>query len=113
MPAKKRYRPDMDGGFKSAYQKAKARILAKGGVCAICGLPVDTSLKFPDPYSPSVDHIIPIIKGGDPANPDNLQLTHLVCNQVKGSRLTIEANKNIQKQSEVISNRVLPLQPVG
>ena len=105
MPRSKR--PD-EYGFKSAYQKARARLLAEGEVCAICGMPVDKSLKFPHPMSASIDHIIPISKGGHPSDPGNLQLTHLVCNQVKSSRLVIEENKGIDTESVVIGNRVLP-----
>lgn len=47
------------------------------------------ALKFPDPMSPSVDHIIPIARGGHPTNIDNLQLTHLSCNQTKGKNIQI------------------------
>ena len=104
----KRNRPDMDGSFQQVYEKNRRIVLAQNDTCAICGLPVNKSLRFPDPLSPSVDHIIPVSKGGHPADISNLQLTHLVCNQVKGSKLTIEENKNIMKQAEIVSNRILP-----
>ena len=106
---KKRYRPDMDGSFQSAYAKARRGVLAEAEVCAICGLPLDKKLRFPHPMSATADHIIPVSKGGHPADPANLQAVHLICNQVKGSRLTIEANKNIQKEAAIISNQELPL----
>lgn len=32
--------------------------------CALCGDPIDYTLKYPDPGSFVVDHIIPIDKGG-------------------------------------------------
>lgn len=103
----KRYRPDKDGEFKSAYDKNRKRILAEQEYCALCGQIVDKTLKFPHPMSASVDHIIPIAKGGHPAAYDNLQLTHLVCNQVKSSKLTIENNKDLAKEAQVLSNRDL------
>ncbi len=109
MAKKKRYRPDMDGTFQQAYEKNRRIILAQGEVCAICGLPVNKRLRFPDPMSPSVDHIIPVGRGGHPSDLNNLQLTHLICNQVKGSRLVVEQNKNLIKQTEKLSNRILPL----
>ena len=64
MAKKKRYRPDMDGTFQQAYEKNRRIVLAQGEVCAICGLPVNKRLRFPDPMSPSVDHIIPVGRGG-------------------------------------------------
>lgn len=106
---KKRYRPDRDGYAKSTYQKNRAKLFANAETCAICGLPIDKSLKFPHPMSITADHIIPVSKGGDPMALDNLQAAHLICNEVKGSKLTIERNKSIEKDSKMISNRVLPL----
>lgn len=106
---RKRYRPDKDGGHKAAYEKNRRVILAEQEVCALCGRPVDKRLKFPDPMSATVDHIIPIAKGGHPSALENLQLAHLICNQVKASKLTEEKNKNIEKETKTISNDDLPL----
>lgn len=104
----KRYRPDMDGSFQTQYEKNRRIILASQDVCAICGQLVDKSLKFPNPLSPSIDHIIPIAKGGHPADLENLQLTHLKCNQSKATKIVYEDNKDLAKQAEMISNRILP-----
>lgn len=57
--------------------------------CALCGERVDHSLRFPDPHSGSVDHILPVAHGGT-HDLDNLQLAHLVCNMRKGSRVPDE-----------------------
>ena len=108
-PARIRNRPDKDSWAKSQYDKNRHLVLIRDEVCAICGGVIDKRLKFPHPMSASIDHIIPISKGGHPSNIDNLQLTHLICNQVKGSRLVQEQNKNIQKETELIDNRNLPL----
>lgn len=102
------YRPDRDGSFKTPYQKQRARILNTETICAICGMPVDKSLKFPHPMSPTIDHIVPVSLGGHPSDPDNLQLAHLKCNQVKSSRLTIESNKDLIAENKQIGNRILP-----
>lgn len=99
----------MDAGFRSVYERNKKRILAESDVCAICGLPINKRLKFPDPMSPTVDHIIPIAKGGHPSDPANLQAAHLICNQVKGTKTTIEINGNLVEESKIIGNRDLPL----
>jgi 5-methylcytosine-specific restriction endonuclease McrA len=51
-------------------------------VCKICGKPVDKSLAYPDPFSPSLDHVVPVSKGGSHTL-GNLQLAHLRCNLKK------------------------------
>ena len=104
----KRYRPDKDGAGKSVFEKNKRRILANAEFCALCGAPLDKRLKFPHPMSATIDHIIPINKGGHPTAIENLQAAHLICNQMKGSKLTIENNKDLAREGETITNRVLP-----
>jgi 5-methylcytosine-specific restriction endonuclease McrA len=58
---------------------------ASDGTCGICGDVVDPDLKWPDPMSPSRDHIVPLVAGG-PNSMDNIQLAHLRCNLRKGHR---------------------------
>ncbi len=53
--------------------------------CGICGDPVDREVAWPDPDSPSLDHIVPLSRGGAHA-PRNMQLAHLGCNASKGAR---------------------------
>ena len=97
-------RPDRDGWAKATYRKARKKIFAMQSVCAICGRPVNFDLKFPDPWSATVDHIIPISKGGNPADIANMQLAHLQCNRIKSSKTnTIVAVK------KSFGNRDLPL----
>lgn len=103
---KKSARPDRTGTQRSPFESAKKKILATQEVCGICGKPVDKSLKFPHPMSASIDHIVPIDKGGHPSDISNLQLAHLCCNRKKSDKL-IEKIK-FDQQPELISNRVLP-----
>ena len=56
-----------------------------GWVCQICGEEVDSMLSGTDPRGPSLDHIIPISKGGTHTH-GNVQLAHRRCNTRKGSR---------------------------
>ena len=104
-----RYRPDMDGSFRSAYDHNRRIVLAEGTVCALCGMPIDKKKRFPDPMSATVDHIIPVAKGGHPSDLQNLQIAHLICNQIKGSKTTIELNENLVEEKRIIGNRELPL----
>ena len=57
-----------------------------GMTCGICKERVDFRLKHPDPKSPSIDHIIPLSKGGTHTY-ENVQLTHLVCNLRKSDKI--------------------------
>lgn len=54
-------------------------------ICQICGEPVDPQLVWPDMMRKSIDHIIPIARGG-PDTAENVQLAHLRCNLRKGAR---------------------------
>lgn len=112
-PKKKtRFRPDHDGTHRKAFERAKRAILASETICGICGLPVDKSLKYPDPMAPCIDHIIPIDRGGHPSDRENLQLAHWKCNRAKSDKLVFNPVKtNAAKTEDTInnSNRVLPL----
>lgn len=57
-----------------------------GWICGLCGEPVSPDVAWPDPLSPSVDHIVPLSKGGG-HTVENVQLTHLQCNVRKGDRV--------------------------
>jgi hypothetical protein len=50
-----------------------------GWVCQLCHKGVDPTLEWPDPMARSIDHTIPVSKGG-PDGPGNVRLTHLHCN---------------------------------
>lgn len=92
------------GSQRRVFEKNRRVILMSQDVCAICGKPVDKSLKFPHPLSPAVDHIIPWEKGGD-CSLDNLQLTHLCCNRQKADK--IYEDRPVPRPTAV-SNRNLP-----
>jgi len=57
-----------------------------GWVCGLCTEPVDRSVAHPHPMSASLDHIVPLSKGGKHSR-DNTQCSHLTCNVAKGARL--------------------------
>ena len=107
MPPKKNIRPDHDGEQRNAYLSAKKKIFATQTVCGICGKPVNKLLKFPHPLSKTVDHIIPVSKGGHPSDISNLQLAHWTCNRQKSDKLT-QSCSAVSEAVKAISNRVLP-----
>ena len=97
-------RPDREGKHRAAFNKNKQRILKTQNVCGICGKPVDTHLKYPDPLAPVIDHIIPVAKGGHPSDLANLQLAHWSCNRQKSDKLF----NIIEQKTLIIGNRNLP-----
>lgn len=57
-----------------------------GWICGLCGDPVDRTLSWPHPQSASLDHVLPLSRGG-PHSKANTQLAHLTCNVIKGARI--------------------------
>jgi len=54
------------------------------GICALCGEAVDVGLKYPNPRSWSIDHVMPLSLGGQ-HRMDNVRITHLDCNVRRGA----------------------------
>ena len=55
-----------------------------GWLCGICKAEVDRALSYPHPMSVSLDHVLPISRGGGHTR-DNAQCAHLRCNVEKGA----------------------------
>ena len=101
-------RLDRAPGHRPAFEAARRKILATQDICGICGKPVDKTLKSPHPMSATVDHIIPLDKGGHPSDLSNLQLAHRCCNREKSNKLVREVYaQNSTDENKIVSNRVL------
>lgn len=98
-------RADRHGTHETQFRKNQAIIYKTQQVCGICGRPVDQSLRFPDPMSRCIDHIVPIARGGHPSAMSNLQLAHLACNRAKADKLAGNKSAKLQEQP---NNRNLP-----
>lgn len=59
------------------------------GVCHICGEPTLTGARVPHPLAPTLDHVVPLSKGGDHTLA-NVKLAHFKCNCAKSDRLMEE-----------------------
>ena len=68
----------------------KKLIVVKGLRCAICGGMCDLNdhswTDYAGPTYPSIDHIIPMSKGGSHTW-DNVQVAHIICNSRKGDKI--------------------------
>ena len=77
-----------------AYDKSislKKVMERDNGICKLCGQPInkaDFSSKSVGPLYPTIDHIIPLSKGGGHTW-DNVQLAHMYCNSTKGDRVEV------------------------
>lgn len=103
----KRWREENPVAYRELKQRRRARVRGSvaepvdldplwTGACAICGGLIDADLRWPAPGSKSVDHIIPLCKGGAHVQ-ENLQWTHLECNLKKGSRLPVDTAERSPK----------------
>lgn len=56
-----------------------------GWECKLCGDTIDRAKRFPDFYAATIDHIVPLAKGGK-HELSNTQLAHYICNTRKRDR---------------------------
>lgn len=54
--------------------------------CHLCGRPIDYALPAGHPMSFEVDELVPVSKGGDPLDFNNVAAAHRICNQRRGNR---------------------------
>lgn len=76
-----RYRARKKGARRAEYNRIEI-FERDGWKCQLCGERVDQRLAGPNPRSASIDHIVPLSRGGDDA-PWNVQLAHYGCNSSK------------------------------
>jgi len=109
MPAKQTPRIDRTGQFRTELERNRLIILRTQNICGICGQPVDKTRKNPDPLAPTIDHIIPVSKGGHPSELANLQLAHRWCNRQKSNKLFLQMREPEELESDKVNNDDLPL----
>ncbi|MBR4681584.1 MAG: HNH endonuclease [Fibrobacter sp.] len=83
------------------------KILKTQTICGICGKPVDFSYKNPHPLAPTVDHIIPVSKGGHPSDISNLQLAHRCCNREKSDKMIEASRRGVVDDIKIVPNDLL------
>lgn len=96
--------PELKGCGKR-YSKKRKALMAQGDkidpyvvyvyynwTCYICGTDIDPGLTSPDPMSASLDHVIPLSRGGQHVW-SNVKPAHCLCNELKSDQLTVEDSK--------------------
>lgn len=53
-----------------------------GWTCQLCNAEVDRTARAPAPLAPTIDHIVPLARGGT-HEPANVQTAHFICNSRK------------------------------
>lgn len=69
-------------------ERARRRIAQQvkaGAPCALCGQPIDLTLRYPDPQSFTVDHATPTSHGGRD-DYDGLRPSHNRCNRERSNQ---------------------------
>jgi len=82
----KRRRRAMKKGARCEPYKRRDIFERDGWTCKVCGEKVNRRTVAPHPKAPTIDHIVPLSKGGADA-PDNVQCAHARCNTVKSDNL--------------------------
>lgn len=62
-----------------------------GGACPDCGCAIDRSTPYPEPGFGSIDHIVPVSRGGAHTQ-DNIRLVCLPCNIRKSNKMPVGTN---------------------
>lgn len=87
--AKRNYatrRDRLDGAKNSDSTMLRALIHRGDSICPECGEKIDLSLEWPHPMYRTIDHKIPLARGGK-HDLANCRLMHYQCNVAKGVRL--------------------------
>lgn len=85
-PPKPKQRGSVDKTGEATRARLRRVLIKKyGPFCWLCGKPIDLTIKHPDPWSFSRDHVIPRSKGGTDAI-RNQRPAHRICNQKRGNK---------------------------
>lgn len=75
------------------YRRLCEQQRALGLPCWVCGRAIDYQLTGEDgqrhPMSFTLDHLVPLSKGGDLHDPINARSAHRRCNSARGNRMTV------------------------
>lgn len=76
------------------------------GICQICGLPVPMDTSPENMWGATVDHIVPLSIGGEHSM-RNCQLSHRLCNSIKGQESFTEVDwESIAEENELVGERL-------
>ncbi|MDQ0795585.1 HNH endonuclease [Streptomyces sp. B1I3] len=68
------------------YRRLVAMVKAHGYPCWLCGRPIGYQLDARHPLSFTLDHLVPLSRGGSLLDPANARSAHRRCNSARGNR---------------------------
>ena len=76
------------------YRRLVAAQKALGLPCWICGhdIPMNVDGRT-HPFAFTLDHLVPLSRGGDLLDPLNARSAHRKCNSARGARMTVQRPK--------------------
>jgi hypothetical protein len=72
------------------WARIRAQVLTEESDCWVCGKQIDFEARAPDPWSPTVDHVVPVSRGGGDER-SNLRAAHWTCNVRRGNQMRTAA----------------------
>lgn len=108
--ARNGHNPRRTNGWRR--DQLRRRVLAAYDTCAICGKPVDKTLRTPHPLSAEVDELIPVSRGGSPLSFTNCRLVHRRCNRLKSNKSDAYARALLERKPEPNAT-AMPLRTSG
>ena len=91
--------------FQTRYDEF-GNIVYHGDVCYLCGRKIDLKLPKGLPGSPEMEDLIPVSRGGNPLDPDNLRPAHKGCNARKRDKSVEVAIRLEKARSENQTSRI-------
>lgn len=79
--------------YTNGWKRLRQSVIDESTHCGICGDSVDKTLIGTHKLGPTVDHITPLILGGDPFARSNLRLAHFGCNSKAGAMVVLQAER--------------------
>lgn len=93
----------MRGSTDNEFITTKSVIDRDGNQCRLCGSEVNTTLTGRNPIAPSIDHIIPLSRGGSHTF-KNVQLAHFGCNSRKNNSMPSDKREVDIRAISLIAN---------
>lgn len=77
------------------YRRLVAAQKALGLPCWICGHDIPAALDARHPLSYTLDHLVPLSRGGSLLDPANARSAHRRCNSARGNRVQATAQRQM------------------